>query len=270
MSDTVAIIGLGLIGGSLARDLHQRGITVLGRDTDRNTEIAALNEGVIHATNGLADARCIVIATPVSDSIDTLERIAPHTKHAELITDTGSTKRRIQAAALQLGIGARFVGSHPLAGDHRAVWSAARTGLFAAARVYVCGTHQSSSAALAAADSLWRQCGAQPIAMNAGDHDALLAHTSHLPQIISTALALVLDGADVDVAQLGPGGRDMVRLAASSPRLWRDVLCDNRDNVVAALQDLQSQLATLEQVLTAADGAVIEKMLERARAWRGT
>jgi prephenate dehydrogenase len=273
MSDAVAIIGLGLIGGSLARDLSTRGVRVLGSDTDRRTEKAALDAGVIHATiddecRALAAARCIVIATPVGSSEAILERIAPHSALAALITDTGSTKRDIEAAALRLGIGERFVGSHPLAGDHRAGWSASRTGLFAGARVYVCAHARSAQSAVDAAHALWQQCDATTVSLGAAEHDALLAYTSHLPQLLSSALALALHDAHIDAAQLGPGGRDMVRLAASAPTIWRDILSQNRENVLAALARQHAQLAALASALEENDLAAVERLLERACAWR--
>ena len=273
MSDAVAIIGLGLIGGSLARDLSARGVRVLGRDADRKTEKAALAEGVIHATiddgyAALGDARCIVIAAPVGKSGAILERIAPHAASAELITDTGSTKRDIERTALRLGIGERFVGSHPLAGDHRSGWGAARAGLFAGARVYLCAHARSAQSAVDAARELWQQCGAAPVSLRAAEHDALLACTSHLPQLLSSALALALHDADIDASQLGTGGRDMVRLAASAPTIWRDILTQNRDNVLAALAQQQTRLAELRNALEAGDAAAVERLLECARSWR--
>ena len=273
MSDAVAIIGLGLIGGSLARDLSTRGVRVLGSDTDRKTEKAALDAGVIHATiddeyTALADARCIVIATPVGSSEAILERIAPHSAHTALITDTGSTKRDIEAAALRLGMGERFVGSHPLAGDHRAGWTASRTGLFAGARVYICAHARSGGSAIAAARELWEWCGAELCTLTAAEHDALLARTSHLPQVLASALALVLDDGGIDSSRLGPGGRDMVRLAASPPVIWRDILVHNNDNMLAALSSLRARLLEIERALESGDAATLERLLKQARSWR--
>jgi prephenate dehydrogenase len=273
MNDAVAIIGLGLMGGSLARDLSARGVRVLGRDADSKTEKEALASGVIHATiddayTALADVRCIVIATPVGESGAVLERIAPHAAHADLITDTGSTKRDIEAAAVRLGVIERFVGSHPLAGDHRSGWNAARPGLFAGARVYVCAHAQSAEKAREDARVLWTLCGAGIVELSAAAHDTLVALTSHLPQALATALALALGDAGIEAAQLGPGGRDMVRLAASSPAIWRDILLQNRDNVLAALARQQARVRELESALQRRDADGVEQWLEQGRAWR--
>lgn len=252
---TVAVAGLGLIGGSAARDLAAAGARVLGWDRDRASVDAALGEGVIAAAlgpelEGLEEADVFLIAVPVGAATEVLEAALPRLGRARLVTDTGSTKASIVETACRLGIGNRFVGSHPFAGDHRSGWSASRAGLFGAASVYLCPTPQSSPDAISLARELWGSLGAVPIDIDAGEHDRRLAWTSHLPQVVSSALMAVLEGHGFAREDLGPGGRDMTRLAGSSPALWADILRDNRANVVEALSALEAELARMRCRLT--------------------
>ena len=139
-----AVLGLGLIGGSLARDLAASGATVWGYDTDAATMRRARRSGAVAATIGhdlsqLAGAQTVVFAVPVDAAPALMERAQPFLEGAALITDVGSTKRRIVAHAAALGLGRTFVGSHPMAGGDQAGWAASRRGLFAGARVDLCG-----------------------------------------------------------------------------------------------------------------------------------
>jgi prephenate dehydrogenase len=259
---TVAVAGLGLIGGSAARDLAAAGVRVLGWDRDSASVAAARNEGVISAAlgsafEGLEEADVFLIAVPVGGATAVLEAALPRLARARLVTDAGSTKASIVAAAERLGIGERFVGSHPFAGDHRAGWAASRGGLFGAARVYLCPTTETSPAAMAAANALWTALGAAPVEIGADEHDRRLAWTSHLPQVVSSALAAVLQAHGFGRDDLGPGGRDMTRLAGSSPVLWADILRDNRANVVDALAAFEAQVAAARRTIAEGDADVV-------------
>ena len=199
---SAAVIGLGLIGGSLSRDLAARGVRVRAYDADADHLASAMRDGVVHEAldatlAGVAGAEVIVIAVPVDAAIEILGRLEPFAAGARLITDVGSTKARIVASAIDVGLGERFVGSHPMAGGHRSGWDASRAGLFEGAPVYLCPTSRASEDARSLADAFWRDVGARPICMDAERHDNQLAWTSHLPHIVSTALALALAEADV-------------------------------------------------------------------------
>src|SRR5215204_2913141 len=141
--EQVAIVGLGLIGGSLARDLSALGIRVSGYDSDATQLAAAARMTVIASAlddtlDGIQRADIVVIATPVDAAVDILRRIAVTVSRVPLITDVGSTKARIVEAARTLGLADHFVGSHPMAGDHRSGFEASRAGLFVDAPVYLC------------------------------------------------------------------------------------------------------------------------------------
>lgn len=270
--DTVAVAGLGLIGGSVARDLAAAGVRVLGWDRDAGSVDAALREGVVAAAlgpgfEGLEEAGALVVSVPVGAAAAVLEAARPRLGQARLVTDTGSTKASVVAAAERLGLGDRFVGAHPLAGDHRAGWEASRTGLFAGAPVYLCPTQGSPAAAIALARELWSRVGGVPVEIGADEHDRLLAWTSHLPQVVSTALANALAAHGIARAALGPGGRDVTRLAASPTGVWADILRDNRVHVAEALAALEDRIRSIRTVIAVDDPDAIRTTLESARRW---
>jgi prephenate dehydrogenase len=266
------VIGLGLIGGSVARDLAARGVHVSAYDADERQLDAALDELVVaeRLDAGLAGVRAadlVVVAVPVDRALGVLERIAPQVMGAGLVTDVGSTKQAIVASASTLGLSACFVGSHPMTGDHRSGWSASRAGLFEGARVYLCPGADTPAPTVDRAASLWRWLGAVPASMRADEHDRHLAWTSHLPHIISTTLALALADGRVRREDLGPGGRDMTRLAGSSAEMWTAIAGENAAAIDAALAAAERHLAEFRDLLQRPDAARLHERFAGARAW---
>ncbi len=266
----VAIVGLGLIGGSIAKDLAARGVEVEAYDPDDAALEDALATGVISskldASLGGLRSDVVVIATPVDTAIDVL-RLLANTNQGAMITDVGSTKGRIVAEAAGLGLAGRFVGSHPMAGDHRSGWPAARRGLFAGARVYLCAPAGAPAELVARADRLWRDLDAHPMSIDAAAHDDTLAWTSHLPHVVSAALALALASAGVGRDELGPGGRDITRLAGSSPEMWSAIAAENAAAIDAALAAAEREVASFRRVLWRADAGELHGKFAAARAW---
>jgi prephenate dehydrogenase len=268
---SVGVVGLGLIGGSIARDLHALGVRVFGYDQDHATLDAACAEGAVDTVldaslAGLEDADVVIVAVPVSLLPEVLGTITASTS-ARLITDVGSTKRSAIAAAESLGLGERFVGSHPMAGDHRSGWGASRRGLFADATVYLCRTRSTREEPVTLAQQLWRALGARPQIIAAETHDQLLAYTSHLMQSVATALALALEKAGVKRAELGPGGRDSTRLAGGSVEMWTAIARDNADALVPAIRALETQLGRLRAALEGQDEWAVRDLFGAAGAW---
>ena len=269
---SVAVAGLGLIGGSAARDLAAAGVRVLGWDRDPAAVDAALGEGIASAAlgadlEGLEDADVLLVAVPVGAAAAVLEAALPRLGRARLVTDAGSTKASIVAAAERLGLGERFVGGHPLAGDHRSGWQASRTGLFAGATVYLCPTRHSSDDAMTRARALWGGMGGMAVEMGAEEHDRRVAWVSHLPQVVSTALGQALAAHGFARADLGPGGRDVTRLAASSAELWTHILRDNRAHVAEALAAFEDSIESIRAAVEADDAQAIRSALTAASAW---
>lgn len=269
---SAAVIGLGLIGGSLARELSARGVHVLGYDRDEETVRAALRDGGIHAPIGsdleeISAADVVVLAVPVSAGPRVLQYISPHLQHVRLVLDVGSTKASIIAAAEALGIGSCFVGCHPLAGDHRSGWDASRLGMFQGAPVFLCPTAETGETALAIAQEFWEALGARADIVDAAEHDRRLAWASHLPQAVSTALALTLAGAGVKPDELGPGGRDTTRLAGSSPEIWTDIALDNAPELRVALAALEQRFRQLSAALASADKELVQSFFAGGHRW---
>jgi prephenate dehydrogenase len=245
--DNVAIIGLGLIGGSIARDLAPLGVRISAYDPDTTHLAAALRTNVLNVAlesslEGLRDADVV-------------------------ITDVGSTKARIVELASDLGLGDRFVGGHPLAGDHRSGWEASRSGLFRDARVFLCPAREASSTAVDLAHEFWRTLGAAPERIGTEEHDLQLAWTSHLPHLVSTSLALALGRAGVARSDLGPGGRDVTRLAGSSPEMWAAIALENAAAMEVALRETEREISGFRALLKQADAAKVLARFAAARGW---
>ncbi len=271
---SAAVVGLGLVGGSLARDLSAAGIRLAGYDRDPGAVRAALDQGVIgrafdESLAGVANAEVVILAVPVGAARGVLQAARPHLGGARLVTDTGSTKASIGAAATALGLANRFVGSHPLAGDHRSGWSASRRGLFRGSTVYLCPAGSAADLSLDLAGELWKMVGARTEVVSAAAHDQRLGWASHLPQSVSSALALALDARGIAPDGLGPGGRDATRLAGSDPRLWADVALDNAETLIAAIDGTEAQLASLRAALAADDHSAVYAFFAASRRWAG-
>ena len=266
---SAAVVGLGLIGGSVARDLAGRGVRVLGHDRDPAAVRDALRDGGI--SEALADwedvggVDLVVIAVPVTAAPGVLRLIRP--RGAALVTDVGSTKESIVRAAEDAGLGERFVGSHPLAGDHRSGWNASRTGLFDGARVFLAPTSHTAPDALQRARALWSALGARTEVMDAAEHDRRMAAVSHLPQALATALGSLLAQEGLGRADLGPGARDMTRLAASSPDMWAAIAADNARHLSAAVGAMQERLGALRDALDAGDAGRLRSFFEEGNRW---
>jgi len=179
-------------------------------------------------------------------------------------------KRGIVALAERLGLAARFAGSHPLAGTHRRGFDASRSDLFRGSVVYVtpCEGGGGDAAAREVAHFWESVLGAQPVILDADRHDAQLAVTSHVPQVVASLLSQFLARRSPAGAAPGPGALDTTRLAASDPTLWTEILLMNRDEVLPALRALEEPLGAVERALEAGDGAALSAWLTQAAEWR--
>ncbi len=271
----VAVIGIGLIGGSIARALSARGVRVLGYDRDRAALGAAVSAGIIQGELGndlvgVEDADLIVVALPGDAAVEIIPRLAQLAKRNTLLTDVGSTKRQIVRAAEAAGLGPRFVGSHPLAGDHRSGWEASRADMFQDARVFLCPAPSALRETVRRAEALWTSLGATPVMIDASAHDARMAWASQLPHFLSTALALALRDAGVSRSSLGPGGRDLTRLAGGSPEMWASIAEENGPEIAVAISGFKAQLEKIESALLARDRSLLKQSLVAGREWFST
>ena len=238
---TVAIAGLGLIGGSLAKALTRAGYRVIGVDTPARAR-AARQTGAVAATASsvVAAARkadVLVLAAPPAVNLRLLAEAARAARPALVITDVSSVKRPIGTAARRLRI-ANFVGGHPMAGRERSGFAASSADLFRGCP-WVLSPSQPGARRVVA--RIARDVGARPVVVAEDAHDRAMAYLSHLPQIVAWALSTAARGDRVTARLLrlaGPGFRDMTRLARSPRALWREVLAQNAAEVARARKDL--------------------------------
>jgi len=276
----LVVVGVGLIGGSFALALKAAGGVrrAVGVGRSRANLGQALAMGAIDdVADDLAaavdGADFVLVTTPVGAMPDVFARIAPKLAPDAVVTDGGSTKQTVVAAA-RAALGARvaqFVPAHPIAGSDASGAGAATATLFQDREVILTVLPETAPEAVARVRSAWQACGARVTEMTPRDHDAVLAAVSHLPHLLSYALVHEL-AARADAAQLfahaGTGLRDVTRLAASHPEMWRDICVANREALLGELRRYQDMLAELGALLEQSDGAGLERLFEAARAAR--
>lgn len=271
---TLGIIGLGAIGGSIARQAKRAGIEeVVGWSPETAERAAAAREGAVDDTPPRAAdvaraADLLILAAPPMANLELLDALVPLLHAGAFATDTSSVKRAIVQRASAAHFGARFAGSHPLAGTHRRGFAASRAELFRDAVVYVTPVADGDTAAREIAHFWQTVLQAQPVVIDAGHHDAQVALTSHLPQAVASLVARVLAERLPPGATLGPGARDVTRLAASEPGLWTEIFLMNKDVLLPELRTLHDPLKELERALEAADAAAVTRWLEQGARWR--
>ena len=277
----VAIIGTGLIGGSLALALRQRGLArhIVGCARTRATlataqHIGAIDEGTTDPTAAVQSADLVVLAPPVRAILALFPQIAPHLKPDAVITDVGSTKVDILAAArASLSTPARFVPGHPMAGTEHAGIRAARADLFKGERWLLTPTEETDPNALAVVRALATGVGSRVLELPAALHDTLVAPVSQVPYLLSVALVYATAARRenghraTDLA--GPAYRGSVRLAASNPDMWGDILLTNRQAFADALADFRRELDTLADLVAHGEPDALHAALDQAVRWCG-
>jgi prephenate dehydrogenase len=265
----IAVIGLGLMGGSLALTLKARCRRLSAYDPDRAALELARRQEIVHLAdndpvNVLAGAELVILACPVPAILDWLRRLPDYIRHPCIVLDIGSSKRTIVAALESLPANFDSLGGHPICGRERLSLENAERFLYRDAPFVLTPLSRTGERARSAALQIVEALGAHPIWMDAHDHDRILACTSHMPYLLSSALALATpeDGAPL----IGPGFRSTARLAGTPSSMMLGVLGANRDNVLNALDQLQIQIVGLKSALIANDLPQLQSALESARA----
>ena len=270
----LAIIGVGLIGGSFALALKQANQVshVVGVGRNRANLDFARDRRIIDAiapdaASAARDADVVLVATPVGQFPSVFAQLKG-TK--ALITDGGSTKRDVVAAA-RAALGskiAQFVPAHPVAGAEKSGAAAASADLFKARRVVLTPLRENPASAVAQIQSLWEACGARVTRLDPEEHDAVLAAVSHLPHLLAYALVHDIAGrgnAEQLFSYAAGGFRDFTRIASSHPEMWRDICVANRDALLAEVTRYGAQLGLVEKLLQAGDAGGLEKLFTQAR-----
>ncbi|GAB5499542.1 MAG: bifunctional prephenate dehydrogenase/3-phosphoshikimate 1-carboxyvinyltransferase [Pseudohongiellaceae bacterium] len=276
---TVAILGLGLIGGSIARGLRDAlpGIRLLAVDSDQQALEQAIEEGVIDGASNLEDvagrADLLILATPPLVIETLLPQLSAAAHFGLIITDVGSAKSHISSRLLEIGgnFAARFVPGHPIAGSEQSGYGASRGNLFAGRNVILTPLAMNEPAAVATVHSLWRYLGAEVLAMSVNRHDRVLAATSHLPHALAFTLvdALLNQEHGDDIFRYAAGGfADFSRLASSNATMWSDVFIANAEATGEVLEDYIAHLQNFRRLMQDGDRDALQSLFQRAKQTR--
>lgn len=276
----VVIFGVGLIGGSFSLALRKAGAVteVVGFGRSAATLNEAKQLGILDrigsdVAHEVCDADIVLVATPVAQMADIFKRIAPYLGVNTLITDGGSTKGDVVAAA-RANLGnklSQFIPAHPIAGGEKSGASAALANLYQGKRVVLTPMPENAKDVVARIRKAWEICGAHVSELTAEQHDTVFAAVSHLPHLLSFALVHDLakrDNKDQLLSFAASGFRDFTRIAASSPEMWRDICMANRDALMVELQQYAAELYVLHQALESNDAAKLEEIFSLAREVR--
>ncbi|HUH86868.1 MAG TPA: prephenate dehydrogenase/arogenate dehydrogenase family protein [Pusillimonas sp.] len=273
--DVVAVVGVGLIGGSFAAALRQAGAatTILGAGRRPQTLAQARRLGLIDEAVTLEEAArradLILLSVPVGATESVLAAMAPHLRPTTLLTDAGSTKADVERAA-RSALGDRigqFLPGHPIAGAEASGPEASRADLYNKRVVVLTPLPENSESQQSLLRRVWEACGARVVSMQPDTHDTALASVSHMPHFLASVfMAQVAGAADSDqrMALAGTGFRDFTRIAAGSPEMWRDIFLANRKAMLDELAQFRALLDRAEQSLHDEDGQGLYDFLERA------
>lgn len=276
----IVIIGLGLIGGSVARALADRGLSdqlwAVGKDIDalRQAQDKGIIAGYSEKLEPLcSDADLILIAVPGLSVASILEGLAKLIKEDCVITDVASVKQStIDAAQEAFGkLPLNLVPGHPIAGSEKSGFKAADPDLFRKRRVILTPVPETNQLAKELVSSLWRELDAEVLEMSVQQHDTVLAATSHLPHLLAFALvdSLSQQGSSDEIFRYAAGGfRDFTRIAASDPDMWRDIFLSNAEAICSILEEFEADLVEFKTAIKAGDGEQIKKVLKRVKLSR--
>ncbi|WP_312516245.1 prephenate dehydrogenase [Massilia sp.] len=280
MLNKVVIIGVGLIGGSFALGLKRAGavaeVVGIGRHPEATARALAL--GIVDSVStsyedALRGADLVLLAAPVAQTGPILQALLPYLEQGTIVTDAGSTKCDVVAAAreaLQDRVH-QFVPGHPIAGSESNGPDAALAGLYQGKKVVLTALPENAAEAVERVAAAWRACGAIIHTLSPEDHDRVFAAVSHLPHLLAYALVddvAAKPHADLLFQYAASGFRDFTRIAGSSPEMWRDISLANRAALLTELDAYLAQLTSMRAMLAAADGAALEAVYTNAQRAR--
>ena len=276
----IVILGLGLIGGSLARALMDKQapceIVAVGRNElllQQALQDGSITSYTLDAQIACQDADIVVIAVPVQSIKDQLLQIAPVLPAHAVVTDVASVKQAVVDAVVEVfgKVPATFVPGHPIAGSEQSSYTAAKSDLFVNRKVILTPLDDTDPTALALVRQLWELSGAEVLQMSVAHHDDVLAATSHLPHLLAYALVDTLSqqGESEEIFRYAAGGfRDFTRIASSDPVMWRDIFLTNGVATVAILDKYVEDLQRLRKALVDGDATVLFDTFRRAKQSR--
>jgi cyclohexadieny/prephenate dehydrogenase len=275
--DTLVIIAPGLLGGSVARAAHERGlvrrVVLWARRPEARLQLAEqpwVDEVAETPEAAVATADLAVLCAPVERIVELAGQVGPHLPPGSVLTDVGSVKGRLcRLVQPQVAAHASFVGSHPMAGGEKTGWQHARADLFVGRPCFVTPLPDTPEVPVVRVSRFWHGLGAEVVTLSPDEHDEIVAHVSHLPQVLATTLAGFLAGKPGRWRHLaGNGLRDTTRIAASDPDMWMEILRQNREEILRALGRTQDELHAFQSALANEDWLELRARFERAKAWR--
>jgi prephenate dehydrogenase len=280
MIKRLCIVGVGLIGGSLAKDLRRLGLCdeFIGcsrkrENLERARELGIIDAYEVNPAKAVEGADMVVLAVPLGAMAEVLTAMAPGLDGQGVLTDAGSAKCSVLEAARSAfgAVPENFVPAHPIAGTEHSGVEAAVDGLFQGRRVILTPVAQTRPEATARVRDMWQSVGAEVVEMDPAHHDEVLAATSHLPHMLAYTLVDMLGGMEerVEMFRYAAGGfRDFTRIASSDPQMWHDICIANRNALVGALEHFQVDLGAAIDAIRDGDGRTIKELFGRAKQLR--
>ena len=272
--ETIAILGVGLMGGSIVMAVRERGLATrvvgIGRlqaSLNKAKRHGAVDFGTTSIQRGVADADLIIVCTPVERIVDHVCEAAAFCPADALITDAGSTKEAIvQELSDWPGFPALFVGSHPLAGSEKTGCENGDADLFVDRVCVITPSRKTRDHEYESIAQFWASIGMRTIRMSPKAHDKALASTSHLPHVVAAALASAT--AEKHLPLVAGGWLDTTRIAAADESLWRQILLENRNNTLQSIDAFQTSLDALRKAIAENDGPKVERLMRKGRQRR--
>lgn len=276
----LAIIGVGLIGGSLARVLRDKGevreVVGIGRGRDnleRAVELGVIDRYFQNPAEGVAGADMVFIATPVCTISDIVLQMAPFLSPGTIVTDGGSVKGGIvRECEAMLPAGVHFVGGHPIAGTENSGVEASFSSLYHGRRCILTPTLLTDRPALEKVMRMWQLAGSDVVLMDVAKHDRVVAAISHLPHMVAYSLVNAVgeyEGCNENILKYSAGGfRDFTRIASSDPVMWRDIALQNRDSILEMMDLFSKDYARLREMVSKGDGEAMERFFKNSKEHR--
>ena len=275
--DTLAVVGLGLIGGSFATDVRRLGLAkrILGYDNNPEyiAEISSRNlvDYLAEVPDAkLAEAQLVMLAVPVKAFAEVLSNIRPHLSASVILTDTGSVKSPLLQMMRAEYAGISFVGGHPIAGSENFGPHAARENLFAGKRCILTPETDTDRDVVRTVCEMWESIGSMVSEMDPEDHDQMFASVSHLPHLLAYASIQAISDSSTPEAlsHSGAGLKDFSRIASSSPEMWADIFLENQENLLSRMNTFKDVVARLEDAIKRNDKEKLIELLAQAKSER--
>lgn len=277
----IAIVGVGLIGGSFALALKRAGVvaSVAGWDADADNlnlacQLQVIDEASASLKDAVSGAELVMLAVPVGKMADVALEVLPHMDHGAVLTDSGSVKQCVVETVepLAQAAGIRFVAGHPISGTERSGAGAAFAELYQGKRCILTPSEQTDQGALQIVEQAWQSAGSEVVVMDVLKHDRILAAISHLPHMIAYSLVNSVscyDRYSENILDYSAGGfRDFTRIASSDPVMWRDIALTNRQSLLEMIEQFECFLSELKKDIEQEDGEQLYEFFLRSKLSR--